>query len=189
MLWRRCSNVMATSWQRCSPTLSQRRRPTSPQLSFSTVPQRCDNVNHDVVTTLSQRRCASWVAGFCDYDIFSFTQFFHACHYIIYIIYTRNFKAFRFYGTRKPAFLNASLGESYTPHTFVLLVTFGGTSFYLIVYVTVLQMKLWKMLKKILAQLYTPERHHWYGDIKKHWRSSDVFIVNFGKIPHLIFHC
>ena len=60
MLWRLCSNVMATSWQRRSPTLSQRRRPTSPQLSFSTVPQRFDNVNHDVVTTLSQRRCASW---------------------------------------------------------------------------------------------------------------------------------
>ena len=60
MLWQRYSNVMATSWQRRSPRLSQRRRPTSPQLSFLTVPQRCDNVNHDVVTTLSQRRCASW---------------------------------------------------------------------------------------------------------------------------------
>ena len=45
MLWRRCSNVVATS--------------TSAQLSFSTVPQRCDNVNNDVVTTFSQRRCAS----------------------------------------------------------------------------------------------------------------------------------
>ena len=50
MLWPRCSNVVATSWQ----------RRTSAQLSFSTVPQSCDNVNHDVVTTLSQRRCASW---------------------------------------------------------------------------------------------------------------------------------
>ena len=60
MLWRSCSNVMATSWQRRSPTLSQRQRPTSPQLSISTVPQSCDNVNHDVVTALSQRRCASW---------------------------------------------------------------------------------------------------------------------------------
>ena len=41
--------------------MSQRRKPTSAQLSFLTVPQRCDNVNNDVVTMLSQRRCASWV--------------------------------------------------------------------------------------------------------------------------------
>ena len=61
MLWRRCSNVEATSWQRWRATLSQRRKLTSIQLSFSTVPQRCDNVNNDVVTTLSQRCCASWV--------------------------------------------------------------------------------------------------------------------------------
>ena len=60
MLWRRCSNVEATSWQRWRATLSQRRKLTSVQLSFSTVPQRCDNVNNDVVTMLSQRRCASW---------------------------------------------------------------------------------------------------------------------------------
>ena len=60
MLWRRCSNVEATSWKRWRATLSQRRKLTSVQLSFSTVPQRCDNVNNDVVTTLWQRRCASW---------------------------------------------------------------------------------------------------------------------------------
>ena len=60
MLWRCCSNVEATSWQRWRATLSQRRKLTSVQLSFSTVPQRCDNVNNDVVTMLSQRRCASW---------------------------------------------------------------------------------------------------------------------------------
>ena len=60
MLWRRCSNVEATSWQRWRATLSQRRKLTSVQLSFLTVPQRCDNVNNDVVTTLSRRRCASW---------------------------------------------------------------------------------------------------------------------------------
>ena len=59
MLWRRCSNVETTSWQRWRATLSQRRKRTSVQLSFSTVPQR-DNVNNDVVTTLSQRRCACW---------------------------------------------------------------------------------------------------------------------------------
>ena len=54
MLQRRCSNVVATSWQRrATTTLSQRRKVTSPQLSFSTLPQCCDNVNHDVVTTLS----------------------------------------------------------------------------------------------------------------------------------------
>ena len=35
-----CGDVVATLWQR--------RRLTSPQLSFSTVPPRCDNVNHDV---------------------------------------------------------------------------------------------------------------------------------------------
>ena len=51
---------MATSWQLRVTTLSQGRKLTSPQLSFSTLPQRCDNVDHDVVTTLSQRRCASW---------------------------------------------------------------------------------------------------------------------------------
>ena len=33
---------------------------TSPHLSFSTVLQRCRNINHDVVATLSQRRCAGW---------------------------------------------------------------------------------------------------------------------------------
>ena len=55
MLWRRCSNVEATSSQRWRATLSQCRKLTSVQLSFSTVPQRCDNVNNDVVTTLWQR--------------------------------------------------------------------------------------------------------------------------------------
>ena len=43
-----CGNVAATLWQRLDNvgvTLSQRRKPTSAQLSFSTVPQRCDNVN------------------------------------------------------------------------------------------------------------------------------------------------
>ena len=37
----------------------------------------------------------------------------------------------------------------------------------------------------------TPERLHWDGDIKKHWRCSGVFIVNFKKIPHLflVFDC
>ena len=61
MLRRRCSNVVTTSWQRRTATLSQRRRPTSPQLSFWAVPRRCDNVSHDVLTTLSRSRCASWV--------------------------------------------------------------------------------------------------------------------------------
>ena len=32
----------------------------SAQLSFSTVPQHCDNSNHDVVIMLSQRCCGSW---------------------------------------------------------------------------------------------------------------------------------
>ena len=41
--------------------LSQRRELTWVQLSFPTLPQRCDNVNNDVVTTLSQRQFASWV--------------------------------------------------------------------------------------------------------------------------------
>ena len=47
----------ATTRQRQAATLSQRWRPKLPQLSFSTVSQCCDNVNHDVVTTLSQRCC------------------------------------------------------------------------------------------------------------------------------------
>ena len=59
MLWWRCSNVVATSWQRRRAALSQHRKLTSAQLSFSTVPQPCDNVKNDVVTTLSQCRCAS----------------------------------------------------------------------------------------------------------------------------------
>ena len=40
---------MALSWQRRTATLLQCQRPTSPQLSFLTVPQRCDNVNHVTV--------------------------------------------------------------------------------------------------------------------------------------------
>ena len=44
MLWRLCSNFMASSWQRRRAMLSQRWKLTSVQLSFSTVPQRCDNV-------------------------------------------------------------------------------------------------------------------------------------------------
>ena len=44
-------NVVATSWRR--------RKLKSAQLWFSTVLQRCDNINTDIVT-LSQRRCASW---------------------------------------------------------------------------------------------------------------------------------
>ena len=50
-MWRRCSNVVANSWSRRRVTLSQRWKPTSAQLSFSTVLQRCDNVNSDDVTT------------------------------------------------------------------------------------------------------------------------------------------
>ena len=47
------------------------------------------------------------------------------------------------------------------------------------------------MLKQIQVKLYPPERPHWHGDIKKHWRSSGVFIVNFEKISFffLLFHC
>ena len=61
MLWRRYSNAVATAWQRWTVMLSQHRKLTSVQLSFSTLPQRCDNVNNDVVTTLSQLHCFSWV--------------------------------------------------------------------------------------------------------------------------------
>ena len=57
------------------PTLQQRRGnvlitsesdvvTTSAQPSFSTVPQSCDNVNNDVVTTLGQRSCDSWESLF-----------------------------------------------------------------------------------------------------------------------------
>ena len=36
-----------------------------------------------------------------------------------------------------------------------------------------------------------PEQPHWYRDIKKRWRRSGFFNVNFEKIPHLFsaFHC
>ena len=45
-------------------------------------------------------------------------------------------------------------------------------------------------MKQIHVLLYPPERPHWHGDIKEHWHSSSVFIVNFEKIPHLflVFH-
>ena len=38
---------------------------------------------------------------------------------------------------------------------------------------------------------YPPEQPHWHEDIKKHWRSSGVFIVTFEKISHLslVFPC
>ena len=54
--------------------------------------------------------------------------------------------------------------------------------------------RLWKdslMLKQIHTHLYLPEGPHWHGDIKKHWHSSGVFIVNFDKIQHLflVFYC
>ena len=53
MLYQRCSNVVPMSCQCCTTMLSQRQKLRSPQLSFLTLSQRCDNVNHDVVTTLS----------------------------------------------------------------------------------------------------------------------------------------
>ena len=31
----------------------------------------------------------------------------------------------------------------------------------------------------------TPEQPHWHRDIKKCWRCSGVFTINFEKIPHL----
>ena len=45
--------------------LSQRRKMTSVQLSFSTMPQGCDNVNNDVVTT-PQRCSASWAVSYLE---------------------------------------------------------------------------------------------------------------------------
>ena len=46
-------------------------------------------------------------------------------------------------------------------------------------------------MKQIQVQLYPPEWPHWHGEIKKHWRSSGVFIVNFEKVSHLFlaFYC
>ena len=46
-------------------------------------------------------------------------------------------------------------------------------------------------MKQIQVQLYPPEQPYWHGDIKEHWHSSGVFIVNFEKNPHLslVFHC
>ena len=49
MLLRRCSSAVAMSWQHRRTTLSQYRKLTSPQLSFSTLPQRFDNDNYDVL--------------------------------------------------------------------------------------------------------------------------------------------
>ena len=43
------------------------------------------------------------------------------------------------------------------------------------------------MLKKIQLQLYPPEWPHGHGDIKKHWHSSGVFIVNFEKKVYTYF--
>ena len=43
--------------------MSQHRKLTSAQLSVSTMPQRCDNVKNDVMATMSQWGCASWVTN------------------------------------------------------------------------------------------------------------------------------
>ena len=43
------------------------------------------------------------------------------------------------------------------------------------------------MLKQIHTHLYLPEGPHWHGDIKKHWHSSGVFIVNFEKKVYTYF--
>ena len=54
MLLQRFSKILATPWERLTTGLSQRPKLSSLQNSFSNVPQYCHNVNHDVVTTLSQ---------------------------------------------------------------------------------------------------------------------------------------
>ena len=43
--------------------MSQHRKLTPAQLSVSTMPQRCDNVKNDVMATMSQWGCASWVTN------------------------------------------------------------------------------------------------------------------------------
>ena len=42
------------------------------------------------------------------------------------------------------------------------------------------------MLKQIHKELY-PTKQSWHGGIKKYWRSSGAFNVNFDKIPYLFF--
>ena len=46
-------------------------------------------------------------------------------------------------------------------------------------------------MKLTQEQPYPAERPHLHGGIKKNWRSSGVFIVNFEKITllFLVFHC
>ena len=49
--------------------------------SFSTVPQRCDNVNNDVVRALSQRRSVSWEEiAFNKFSIDRLIDYIHERH-------------------------------------------------------------------------------------------------------------
>ena len=55
-------NVVAKLQQRCGNVLIMSETNVGLTLIFDCA-QRCDNVKNDVVTTLSQRRCTSWVLG------------------------------------------------------------------------------------------------------------------------------
>ena len=58
-------NVVATLQLRCGNVLitleSGVVTTSETDIGTTLIFDRCDNVNNDVVTTLSQRRCASWV--------------------------------------------------------------------------------------------------------------------------------
>ena len=55
-LQQRCGNVFVT----LESDVVTKSETTSVQVSFSSVSQLCDNVNNDVVTTLSQPHSATW---------------------------------------------------------------------------------------------------------------------------------
>ena len=96
----------------------------------------------------------------------------------------------RFFGTQKSVLLKASSGECCAPRNFVLLVMLGGTCVCLIVYLIK-----WNRLCKCWNKFrYSCVHQNDLIDLetlKNIWRSSGVFIVHFGKIPHLflVFHC
>ena len=107
--------------------------------------------------------------------------------------YTRTGKI-RFSGTQKSVLLKANSGEHCAPRNFVLLVLLADTCVCLILHLTVYQVKwLWKDIRGTKVR-YNCIQHNVIDmerDIKKHWRSSGVFIINCEKTTHLflVFHC
>ena len=99
----------------------------------------------------------------------------------------------RFSVARKPVFLKASSGECSAPRNFFAPCDFSRytCSPHRVPRRVPSETVYGKInLENKFKYICPSERPRWHGDIKKHWRSSGVFIVNFEKIPHpfLVFH-